>query len=219
MRDYPFSSDELFSFSNSSPYLELDSKISHLKSSLEELKRDLNFPAVEDAVGNFIAQMSSILKPKYVFEMGSYYGHSAFWFLLGASESITQITLTEKRDDLLTHYQKLAWPNSWKEKMRYHNEDAFTVLKDEEEIDLALIDGVKGDYLKFLQELEKKCRSGSVVLIDNAYWRGSFLNPQIREEKSSARKIFELHQHLKESREWHANFVPFKDGLVMAIKA
>ena len=100
----------------------------------------------------------------------------------------------------------------------YHCEDAFDVLERYASIDLALIDGVKGDYLKFLTLLESRMKTGAIVLIDNSYWRGSFLNQEQVETKNSAKKIKELHDYLAQTKIWDSVFMPYIDGLSLLRK-
>lgn len=218
MRDYPFSFDELNQFSNSLPYQEFEPELDSLFQNLNSLKEKYHFPAVRNDVGSFISLLCLIHKPKVVFEMGSGYGHSAFWFLSGGASSIESITLTEKRDDLVAEFEKLNWPISWKDKINYFQDDAFKVLTDVNHIDMALVDGVKADYKLFLEELYPKLNPGAVVLVDNSYWRGSFLNPELVAKKRSAANIYELHEYIKNSPLWKASFVPFEDGISLLTK-
>jgi predicted O-methyltransferase YrrM len=56
---------------------------------------------------------------------------------------------------------------------------------------------------------------GSVVLIDNSYWRGSFLDKDLVEKKLSAKKIKELHEFIQQSSSWSGVFIPYIDGLTL----
>jgi predicted O-methyltransferase YrrM len=215
MRDYPFSFQDLDSFSNSLPYSSVKEERLTFLNDLNVLKKKYNFPAINNNIGEFISMMVPFWKPEVIFEMGSGYGHSCFWYLNGDKGSIKEIILTEKRDDLEKEFHHLDWPDSWKHKIKYFQQDAFEVLEKYNKIDLALIDGVKGDYLKFLQLLETKLTKNGVVLIDNSYWRGSFLDERMRETKKSARNIYELHEYIKNSNTWNACFIPYVDGLTI----
>ena len=212
MRDYPFNYIELSKFSNSLPYGGFDHQLNTLFEQLEIQKNQLNFPAINNDIGSLISMMCGIARPKVIFEMGSGYGQSAFWFLNG-STSIEKIILTEKRSDLIDVFHALPWPSEWREKISYYNDDAFKIIEQFQSIDIALIDGVKADYKKFLVILESRMKTNSLVFIDNSYWRGSFLNSEQVKNKQSARNIYELHQYIKESKAWESCFVPYIDGL------
>lgn len=218
MRDYDLDYNTLFEFSNSDPYGNVEKSLSELFVELNHHKNDLNFPAIHNDIGSFIQIMLGSWNPEIIFEMGSGYGHSAFWFLSGSDNNLKKIYLTERRKDLGEIFENLPWPEHWKEKMEYHQADAFDVLDPIKHIDLALIDGVKADYLKFLKIFESKMHKDGIVLIDNSYWRGSFLNEEICLKKDSAKKIKELHEYIKLSDQWRATFIPFKDGLTVLKK-
>lgn len=219
MRDYQFDSEVLFKFSESSPYSQIPSSHRSLKDYLDKTQRELNFPAIKDDIGQLIRLLIMLNRPKTIFEMGSGFGHSCFWYIVDQLESISQIYLTETRKDLFQYYSQANWPDFSQQKVKYFNEDAFEVLKKvEDKIDFVLIDGVKGDYLEFLLKAEKKLSTGAIVLIDNSYWRGSFLDKEIRESKKSAKNIFDLHENIKNNSSFTSVFLPFKDGLSVLVK-
>lgn len=219
MKNYKFDSESLFSFSESLPYSDIPSEYINLHQLLKSHSERLNFPSIQDDIGSFISLLVSMKRPKVIFEMGSGFGQSAFWYLLGATSGLEKIILTEKRDDLYEVFNELPWPDRYKSILEYHQDDAFEVLnKSEDRIDIVLIDGVKGDYLKFLELVTPKMNEGGLVLIDNSFWRGSFLSEEMREKKSSARNIYELHEYIKQTPGWRKLFVPYKDGLTILQK-
>ncbi|MCO4755508.1 MAG: hypothetical protein KC478_13585, partial [Bacteriovoracaceae bacterium] len=60
-----------------------------------------------------------------------------------------------------------------------------------------------------------KLASNGIIAIDNSYWRGSFLNKDLREKKKSASNVFEMHEWIKNQKDLKAIFVPFLDGLTL----
>ena len=213
MRDFEFSFKALDAYSNSLPYESFSSIEMLLMAELNKLKTHYNFPAIHVNIGSYIKFSIHDWKPKVIFEMGSGYGHSAFWYLSSGCSSIEKIFLTEKRTDLSQSFESLPWPKEWKDKLDYYQGDAFDRLSEISLIDLCLIDGVKSDYLQFLTKVSCKMNKGGIVLIDNSYWRGSFLDAEVLSKKKSAQKIKELHDYIKTSLEWDAVFLPFLDGL------
>jgi len=214
MKNYPFSFDQLKNFSESNPYLDLNDLDSKLLAYLKSKCSELNFPAVTDDIGNFLRFLTFLIKPKRIFEFGSGYGQSAFWYLKGYSD-LEKIYLCEKRDDLEEVFNDAPWSEAYREKLDYFRGDAFDRLKTVDRIDLFLVDGVKADYLRFLKECRGKLSKGGVVAIDNSYWRGSFLDETLSETKKSAKNIKELHEFIKNSDQWDAVFIPFVDGLTL----
>lgn len=218
MKNFPFEFDTLNDFSNSIPYAGIDSNLKDLFHKLNSLKEKYRFPAIENNVGCFISFYLGITKPKVIFEMGSGYGHSAFWYLNSSIDSITNIFLTERREDLAIEFEQLPWPSDFKSRIEYYQGDAFDKLEDIENIDFLLIDGQKSDYEKFLDLVYPKLSTGASVLIDNSFWRGSFLDLDQRSKHSSAQAIFNLHQNIKDSKGFEKIFIPFKDGVSLLRK-
>lgn len=218
MRNFEFNYQTLTNFSKEAPYLSLSEEELSLLNHLEQIQTKLNFPAINRDVGSFINFMMNFLKPKTIFEMGSGYGHSSFWYFAKNCPMPESVHLTEKRDDLTEQFENIHWPALWRDKIFYEQADAFDVLKKVDQIDFALIDGVKADYLDFLRAVYPKMSKGGVVLIDNSYWRGSFLDQELSRTKDSARKIKELHEFIQTSPLWSSVFVPYVDGLSILMK-
>ena len=142
-----------------------------------------------------------------------------FWYFAANESSLEKVILTEKREDLLKVFNALPWPVSWKQRMEYHQGDAFEKLSvEEEDFDLFLVDGVKADYKKFVEAAAPKLSAKGLIAIDNSFWRGSFLNPELRIKKKSAANIYELHAWIKAQTDLSAVFVPYTDGLTLLKK-
>ncbi|MBC76874.1 MAG: hypothetical protein CME64_12745 [Halobacteriovoraceae bacterium] len=219
MKDYSFSFEELDRFSNSDPYNFVPKHYSSLLRELNHCEKSLNFPAIKNDVGQLLAFFFSVQRPKRVFEMGSGYGHSAFWYFLGANETLEEVILTEKRTDLESVFNQLPWPVNWKNRMSYIQGDAFNALDElNRPADFFLVDGVKADYLRFIKLALPKLSSDGLIAIDNSYWRGSFLNASVRAKKKSAQSIHELHTWIGNQKNLKSIFVPFLDGLTLIKK-
>jgi predicted O-methyltransferase YrrM len=184
---------------------------------LKKLEVDLNFPAIHDDVGSFISFFFHWLKPKRIFEFGSGYGQSCFWYSL-SDHNIEKVILTEKREDLETVHHALPWSTDWKTKLEYPQEDAFKVFDTLNDFDFILIDGVKADYLEFLEKSYDKLNTGGVVLVDNSYWRGSFLDDAVVAKKKTAANIRALHEYISKTDKFESIFIPFVDGVSLLRK-
>lgn len=207
----------LHNFSLSDPYDLYKKNNRELYDALDVEKNRMNFPAITDDVGNLLAFFTEMNQPRKIFEFGSGYGHSAFWFLLG-SENIEKIYLTERRADLEEVFQSIPWPSNWKNKIDYRVADAFQVFEELSDIDLILLDGQKTDYLKFLETYVDRLHSGTLIIIDNSFWKGTFLKDELVKTKDSAKKILELHEYLKESKQFRSIFMPYWDGVSLLRK-
>lgn len=219
MKNFPFSFERLFQFSLSDPYSFVPKHHRDLFERLKRAEKRLRFPAVKNDVGSALGFLASLNQSKRIFEMGSGYGHSAFWFFAGAESSIERAVLTEKRKDLSSVYEELQWPVNWKNRMEYWQGDAFEKLEAEEGLfDFFFVDGVKADYQSFVEKALPKLAKGGLIAVDNSYWRGSFLDAWQRERKASAAAIYRFHRFAQERRDLRAVFIPYADGLTLLRK-
>ncbi|MGK0367112.1 MAG: caffeoyl-CoA O-methyltransferase [Thermoproteota archaeon] len=193
---------------------------SELVSYLDNNRLELNFPAVNNDVGMFLSNLVEWTKPKRIFEFGSGYGHSAFWYLLSDHSNLEKVYLTERRTDLLDIFNKAPWPKQYKDKCIFYQGDAFNLLAGTDEfneIDLVLIDGQKSSYLDFIKLMIPRLSDGGIIVVDNAFWRGSFLDEEF-EGNLSAQKIKELHEFVAALSGFKSSFLPFIDGVITLTK-
>jgi predicted O-methyltransferase YrrM len=207
---------KLHAFSEDTFWINLSSEETRLFSELENLKNSFHFPAVKNDVGQLLNFLVQTRKPKTIFEFGSGYGHSAFWYLAQVKNLPQKIYLTEKRTDLVAPFEQLSWPELWKKSLDYFQGDAFERLAQIDYIDLALVDGQKADYLSFIQKIEPKLNSQSMIVIDNAFIKGIFLQEE-NQNKEVVKKTLELFEFIKGSNFVRA-FLPVRDGIILLQK-
>ncbi|MBF0298958.1 MAG: class I SAM-dependent methyltransferase [Oligoflexia bacterium] len=202
------------------------------------------FPAIKEDLGAFLKFLCLLKKPKKIFEFGSGYGQSAFWYLLAtdsshtadSTSSIEKIYLTEIKERLWEYYDSLPWPDEWQKKIYYYKGDAFKaidVLK-VEEIDLVFMDGQKARYLDFFKKIESKLNKDAIIIVDNIFWKGnilknlnnnsSFNNEEINEEIKikemsypSVKGIESFYNYITNSS-WYSIFFPYYDGVLLLYK-
>ncbi len=211
--------EDNLSFSESYPLETLSSNESIFLKNLDHLKQELNFPAIRNDIGMFFNFLVRSFSLKNIFEFGSGYGHSAFWYFVG-DYSPENIFLTEKRSDLLDVFNSLQWSEKQKTILQYHQGDAFDKLKEVSNIDFLLIDGVKADYKRFLSESISKLSRNAIVAIDNTFWKGSVIHDGLV-SKSSEAAIRDLHIFLKSEEILNyfiLNYFPYRDGLILLKK-
>ncbi len=191
-----------------------------LFSYLETVRIRFNFPAISPAVGQLITWLCKLHGPRVIFEFGSGIGHSAFWAQRGLQHLEAKLILTEKNPFWENFYREAPWPPDWKKSQEYRVEDAFCALEtiEDDRIGFCLIDGQKARYLEFLQKLIPKLSSKAIVVIDNAFWKGSFLDTQKSVTHSSSLGIQALHEWLRESTQFEVSFLPVSDGLFLLSK-
>ncbi len=208
---YPFHQLHQFSLNRAILNFNTDEKV--LWADLVHFSRELNFPSLQADAGAFINWMIPFLGKKLnIFEFGSGFGHSAFWyFACNKSSSIDQVHLTERREDLRAYFEKLNWPDQWKRKMLYHQGDGLVYLQQQsQKFDMALIDGQKSSYQQCLQILSEQMKPAGLVFIDNMFWKGQILEQSVAR---STQALIDLHEWLLTQQDFEVLFLPVADGV------
>ncbi|MCB9091555.1 MAG: class I SAM-dependent methyltransferase [Halobacteriovoraceae bacterium] len=189
---------------------------------LEEFREKLRFPAIKNDIGSFFNYLIQENNYRYIFEFGSGYGHSCFWYFVGGNEErLKSVILTEIRDDLEEYYLKNEFPNSWREKIQYSVGDSFEIIQElKPPIDFLLIDGQKALYREFIEIAWDHLSGGATIAIDNAFFKGSLLEDGLASAKATA-AIRDLHQWVHEgekNKRWKSCYFPYADGLILLNK-
>lgn len=210
--------DQLHQYSENHFWFELNQTEKYLFQELNRYKENLNFPAVKNDVGQILNFIVRSYRPKRIFEFGSGYGHSCFWYLAAIHEKDQpqQIFLTEKRTDLGLHFHQLPWPQEWKEKIHYEQGDAFIALENKNELDLILVDGQKSSYLEFIIKALPQLKSQGLIVIDNAFIKGGFLLEE-NQDKLVVKNTKALYEFI-ETSSLNRVFLPVRDGLILLQK-
>lgn len=204
--------ETLHQYSENQLWINLSPEEKNLLEKLDSLKAQFNFPAVKNDVGQILNFLCKAFSCQIIFEFGSGYGHSAFWYFVQNASPPKKVYLTERRTDLQDSFQALQWSSA----LDYFCGDAFIRLEQIDGIDLCLLDGQKSQYLDFLQKLIPRLNPQAIIVIDNAFIKGQFLDKDLQ-HKDVVKKTHELHQFLK-NNSLERVFLPVRDGLLVLKK-
>ena len=113
---------------------------------MEKLAKDRNFPIIGPQVGRILYQYTKLIGAKRIFEMGSGFGYSAYWFALALPED-GKVICTEAASnniDLAEDYLKAA---GLLHKAEFKKGDAIKILSQTSgPFDIILNDVDKDDY-------------------------------------------------------------------------
>lgn len=174
---------------------------------LESLRINLNFPAITPEVGSLIYFLLHSLKCKNVLEIGSGYGHSAYWSL--KSPFLEKIVLTEQKESLYSLFKTLTFPHQ--EKIFYYLGNALHYISENDlsSFDFILIDGQKSLYLEYLKTVEHKIQSGTVILLDNTLLERSL---------TVSKSLQKLHTYINDNTSFIKIFLPLSTGVTLLRK-
>ncbi|MFC4437328.1 MULTISPECIES: O-methyltransferase [Natrialbaceae] len=139
---------------------------------MDEYARAEGFPHVGPEVGGFLRFVARLADAERIFEFGSGYGYSAYWFA-DALPADGEIVLTEVDEVELEQAREYMAAGGYENLARYELGDALETIADYEgPFDVVLIDHQKHRYVDAFDAVRPKVPIGGVVVADNAITAG-----------------------------------------------
>jgi len=158
------------------------------------------YPIVGQTLATLLAQYALLMKARRIFEVGSGFGYSAFWFArvldrarawLGKAGMLDRCRFEPAGDGL----EALA--------------------RCEAGLDIVFLDGEKGEYPKALAIALPKLRAGGLVLADSVLWGGAVARGESDAATAGLREYTRL---IFGSEGLVSTIVPIRDGLAITWK-
>ncbi|MFC6717491.1 O-methyltransferase [Natrialbaceae archaeon GCM10025810] len=130
------------------------------------------FPHVGPEVGAFLRMTARLTDARRIFEFGSGYGYSAYWFAEALPED-GELVLTEVDEDELELAREYMAEGGYDDVARYELGDALEAVdRYDGPFDAVLIDHQKHRYEEAFETVRPKVSVGGVVVADNAITAG-----------------------------------------------
>ncbi len=182
---------------------------------MEEFGTKSNFPFIGPLVGRLLYQLTKLSKAKKVFEMGSGFGYSAFWFALALPED-GAVYLTDDSEKNVELSKTYFIEGNLAKKAKFHLGDSVKILSETPEtFDIILIDLNKENYPKALELAKSKLNSGGLIIADNLLWYGRVLE---KNAEPSTKAIQKFNQLLFNDCSFISTLLPIRDGVGIALK-
>jgi predicted O-methyltransferase YrrM len=174
-----------------------------------------DFPIIGPLVGRFLYQMAAVLRARSVFELGSGYGYSAYWFSL-AMGAKGKITLTEGDSENLASARLYFKRGGLKSKFEFRCGDAREVIKEYcGPYDIILNDIDKEGYPETIDLVAPRLRPGGLFITDNTIWHGRVFSS--RPDKTT-RAILEFNRRMYADKRFFTTILPLRDGLTIGLR-
>ncbi|WP_434149390.1 O-methyltransferase [Methylocaldum gracile subsp. desertum] len=184
---------------------------------MEELARQQNFPIVGRLVGLFLKVLAKSIGAKRVFEFGSGYGYSAYWFAEAVGPDGRVICSDGDPNNLSKAEHFLGQAGLW-DRVDFRTGFAQTVFQATEgEFDICYNDVDKGDYPEVWRLARERIRPGGLYIADNVLWHGRVAaeNP-VDIVPGWTDAIREHNRLIFNDPEFDAFINPTRDGVVVA---
>ncbi|BCT67404.1 O-methyltransferase [Nitrosospira sp. NRS527] len=186
---------------------------------MEAVAEENNFPIVGRLVGVFLETLAMTVNAKRIFEFGSGYGYSAYWFAKAAGVDGRVICtdgdpLNKEKAERYLESADLA------QRVDFHVGIAQeTFVQTEGIFDICYNDADKGDYPQIWRMARDRIRPGGLYIADNVLWHGRVaLEHYVDIVPGWTEAILEHNLLIFNDPEFDAFINPTRDGVVVARK-
>lgn len=182
---------------------------------MERYAREKGFPIVGPLVGRFLYQMATATQARRIFEMGSGFGYSAYWFSLARGKE-AEINLTDGDPEKKTMAEDYFKRGSLRSEFNFVVGDAREVLrKADGRFDIIFNDIDKEGYPETVDLVADRLRAGGLFLTDNVIWSGKVLD-QNPDQATTAVRTF--NEALYADPRFFTTIIPLRDGVAVAMR-
>ena len=134
---------------------------------MEAYGEEIGFPIIGPEVGGWLQLLARMVDARRIFEFGSGFGYSAYWFAR-ALPPAGEIVLTEVDSDELEMAQEYLDRGGLAEHAVFERGDALETVADyDSPFDVVLIDILKHEYEAAFEAVREKVAPGGIIVADN----------------------------------------------------
>jgi caffeoyl-CoA O-methyltransferase len=167
--------------------------------------------------GQFLAMISSMLRPDRILEIGTFTGYSAICLAKGLSETGRLITIevNEERELLIRSFLEKSPQSSQIDFIIGNASEVIPTLN--ETFDLVFIDADKRRCALYYDLVFNKIRVGGVIIIDNVLWSGKVVDNSKKTDKDT-QALLDFNLKVQNDSRVSNVLLPLRDGLMIVMK-
>ena len=186
---------------------------------MEAEAEERGFPIIGRLVGATVEVLARAVGARRVFELGSGYGYSAYWFsrAVGSGGEVHCTDGDSENERKALDYlgrAGLLGP------IRYHVGEAVETLEATPgEFDVVYNDIDKDGYPAAWRVARERIRSGGLYICDNVLWSGRVVAPDPDDTRPHyTEAILEHNRLIAEDERYLSTIVPTRDGVMVALR-
>ena len=182
---------------------------------MEKLGDERGFPIIGPIVGRLLYQIAIMIGAKRVFEMGSGFGYSAYWFAkaVGDGGEVVFTEISQRNAQLARDFFRSGGIDKI---VQIHVGDALGVLEETDgEFDIIFNDIDKEYYPLVVDRAYKRLRRGGLFITDNVLWFGRVLTDDL---SPSTKGVKEFTRLLFSEKGFLTTIIPIRDGVSLSVK-
>jgi predicted O-methyltransferase YrrM len=184
---------------------------------LEKLKQIANenhIPIIKDDGCDFLINFCREHNPQNILEIGTAVGYSGSFMLKNTTNS--HLTTIEINQDSYNQAQNTFQKLELTDRVTQVLGDAKEVIKQLDcQFDLIFLDGPKGQYLAYMEDLIRLTKNGGYIIADNIYFHGLVNGPEFVKHKLRAMvvNLRKFIQFVKTDSRLTTNLYDIADGI------
>lgn len=165
--------------------------------------------------GNFLIQLSKMIKPNCVLEIGTYTGYSAICLAQGLANDgkIITIDINEELEKIVRSFFAESGLN---DKIIYKIGNAVDLIPEiKDTFDIVFIDADKKNYCIYYDLVFDKVKTGGYIIADNVLWSGKVLEQKM---DTDTKAIDDFNKKVQADDRVENMLLPLRDGLMIIRK-
>lgn len=176
-----------------------------------------NFPIIGPLVGRLCHQMALSIGARDVFEMGSGFGYSTYWFALavGHQGRVVHTDADRKKSADARNYLSRGGLGG---RVQFEIGSALQTLEQYPgPFDIIFIDVDKADYPAAFELAHSRVRVGGYIITDNVLWSGRVVGPA-KKSDAETKAIVKYNRSAFTTPDLFTTIVPLRDGVALSLK-
>jgi len=166
--------------------------------------------------GKFLSFLSTIQRPAYVLEIGTFTGYSALCLAEGLQPDGELHTIECREEDASTARNYFS-KSERNHQIHLHIGNASEIIPTlEHPWDLVFIDADKTGYIGYYEQLVPRMRKGGLIIADNVLFHGQVLEETI--SGKNAKAIHAFNEHVRQDERTEQVLLTIRDGLLLIKK-
>jgi predicted O-methyltransferase YrrM len=175
------------------------------------------FPIIGPLVGRLCQQLAQSVGARDVFEMGSGFGYSTWWFAQAVGDG-GRVVHTDGDGKLSAEAKTWLDKAGLGTRVHYEVGDACELIKKYPgPFDVVFIDIDKHAYPQALELARSRVRVGGYIICDNALWSGKVLQPSSKQD-ADTRGVARYNKDAYGAADLLTTIVPIRDGVALSLK-
>ncbi len=198
----------------------LDRGLTPFLEDLREKAEKDEVPIIRRNMQSFLRTWLTITKPTAILEIGTAVGFSAI-LMASYGDPTAKITTIEDFDRRIPVARENFRKSGYEDRITLLEGDAAEILpKLEGPYDFIFLDAAKGQYIRFLPEIRRMMRPGSVLIADNVLQGGDIIESHYiveRRNRTIYRRMREFLRAIKDDEGLESCVLPVGDGISISV--